>query len=286
MSILIFIFGAIIGSFLSVCIYRIPYSPSVGLTAEELGLPEGSEKPVLSIDNPRRSFCPHCKAPLKWWHNIPLAGWILLRGRCAACSAAIAIRYPLVEALTGFFAVLAYQSFGTTWTALLIFALTCALIVISFIDYDFYIIPNVISLPGAALGVAVAGANQFFNIFTAPIVPNLLSSAIGVAVGAGFLLLISELYFRLRKQEGLGLGDVKLLALVGAFLGPEGALFTIFFGSLLGTIGGIAVMLLMRRGMSHPLPFGPYLALAALVFVYAGKLGGALIVPSILGPLG
>jgi leader peptidase (prepilin peptidase)/N-methyltransferase len=158
--------------------------------------------------------------------------------------------------------------------------------VISFIDYDFYIIPNVISLPGAAIGVAVAGANQFFNIFTAPIVPNLLSSAIGVAVGAGFLLLISELYFRLRKQEGLGLGDVKLLALVGAFLGPEGALFTIFFGSLLGTIGGIAVMLLMRRGMSHPLPFGPYLALAALVFIYAGKLGGALIVPSILGPLG
>ncbi|NDC38014.1 MAG: prepilin peptidase [Proteobacteria bacterium] len=286
MSIICFLFGAIIGSFLSVCIYRLPLSASVGLTVEELGLPAGTEHPSLTITSPQRSFCTHCRVTLRWWHNMPLVGWLLLRGRCSFCNARISFRYPFVEFITAGFAVLTYQSFGLTLSALLIFALVCALIVISFIDYDYYIIPNVISLPGAALGLICAGINQFFHLFTAPIAPDLISAALGLACGAGFLFLVSELYFRLRKREGLGMGDVKLLALVGAFLGPEGALFTIFVGSLLGTVGGVLILLILRRGMSHPLPFGPYLAMGTLLYLFLNQLGGAVLLPSILTPMG
>ena len=157
---------------------------------------------------------------------------------------------------------------------------------ISFIDYDYYIIPNVISIPGAVLGVACAGANQFFNLFELPLVTDLTGAGLGLLAGAGFLFIVSELYFRLRKREGLGMGDVKLLALVGAFLGPEGALFTIFVGSMAGTLGGIVTIMVQRKGMAHPLPFGPYLALGALLYLYAAHLGGAVLLPVVTSPLG
>lgn len=286
MSIVVFVFGAIIGSFLSVCIYRLPLSPAVGLTVEELGLPEGSTHPGLTVTSPKRSFCPKCRQTLAWWHNMPLVGWILLRGECAFCRAPIAVRYPLVEALTAAFAVLTYQSFGFTLTAAVVFAIVCALLVISFIDYDYYIIPNVISIPGAVLGVVCAGLNQFLHLFSPPLVPDLYSAGLGLLSGAGFLFVISELYFRLRKREGLGMGDVKLLALVGAFLGPDGALFTIFVGSLIGTVGGVLVILVQRRGMSHPLPFGPYLAMATLLYLFLSQLGDVVLLPSLLAPMG
>jgi leader peptidase (prepilin peptidase)/N-methyltransferase len=281
MSVFVFLFGAVIGSFLSVCIYRIPFSASVGLSAEELGIPEGSQRPTFTIASPQRSFCPHCRNPLRWWHTMPIVGWILLRGRCGFCTESISFRYPFVEVLTAAFALLTYQSFGFTLTAAVVFAIVCALIVISFIDYDYYIIPNVISLPGAVLGVACAGMNQFFHLFAPPIVPNLASAGLGLLLGAGFLLLISELYLRLRKREGLGLGDVKLLALVGAFLGPDGALFTIFVGSLFGTVGGVLTLLVQRKGMSHPLPFGPYLAMGTLLYLFLEKLGGIPLLPTV-----
>ena len=167
------LFGLATGSFLSVCIYRIPRSredfpelllPIDGSAPPEESLADGPPHQVIQIHNPPRSFCPSCNQTLRWWHNIPLLSWLFLRGRCGFCRAPISARYPLVEFLGGLTAYLSVTIFGVTPTAALIFIFCCALIVISFIDYDFYIIPNVISLPGTVLGVGIAVVNQYLHI--------------------------------------------------------------------------------------------------------------------------
>jgi leader peptidase (prepilin peptidase)/N-methyltransferase len=160
--------------------------------------------------------------------------------------------------------------YGVTPTAVLVFVFCCALIVLSFIDYDFYIIPNVISLPGTAIGVGIAAINQFFGIFSYPVVGNLTESFFGFLMGAGFLFIISEVYMRLRKKEGLGMGDVKLLAMVGVTFGAPAALSTIFIGSLLGAIFGLLLIVVGGRRFSQPLPFGPYLAFGTVIHLFAG----------------
>ncbi|MCB0310275.1 MAG: prepilin peptidase [Bdellovibrionales bacterium] len=279
----VIILGLIIGSFLSVCIFRIPYGRSSGLEEllEQEDSPEGEsdlveppekpqDSPQLSISNPPRSFCPTCKVQLLWWHNIPVVSWIILRGRCANCSARISVRYPLVELLSAASAFGAYFTFGPTLSALVIYIFLCALIVISFIDIDYYIIPNVISLPGTLIGISIAVLNQFSALFKYPIVPGILDSLLGILAGAGFLLLISEGYFRLRKREGLGMGDVKLLAMVGALFGVAGSLYTIFVGSVLGSVLGILFIVLGGKKFSQHLPFGPYLALGTVLYIFAG----------------
>ncbi len=272
MLILQFIFGAIIGSFLSVCIFRIPESRKAEWEAGEADLPKPPPAPEtqISISNPPRSFCPACKKQLLWWHNIPLVSWLLLRGKCGFCKAPVSARYPLVESLTGLLSILSFHQFGMNLTGAVIFAFCCALIVISFIDYDYYIIPNVISLPGFVLGLVLAGVNQWAGIFNPPLVSSLMEAFWGVLAGGGFLFFISEVYLRLRKKEGLGMGDVKLLAMTGAFFGVEGSLYTIFIGSLLGSVLGITLVLLSGRKMSQQLPFGPYLAMGTLVYIFAG----------------
>jgi len=272
------LFGLATGSFLSVCIYRIPRSRE---DFPELLLPiDGSEPDpavvnapphkVIHIHNPPRSFCPACEQTLRWWHNIPLLSWFLLRGRCAFCKARIPFRYPLVEFLGGLTAYLSVDMYGVTPTALVVFIFCCALIVISVIDYDFYIIPNVISLPGTVIGVALAGVNHLFGIFTYPVVPNLFESLYGFLAGAGFLYVISEGYMRLRKKEGLGMGDVKLLAMTGVLFGAPGSLCTIFIGSLIGAVVEILFVVCGGRRFSHPLPFGPSLALATYIYIFFG----------------
>lgn len=272
------LFGLATGSFLSVCIYRIPRSRE---DFPELLLPiDGSEPDpavlnapphkVIQIHNPPRSFCPACEQTLRWWHNIPLLSWFLLRGRCAFCKARIPVRYPLVEFLGGLSAYLSVATYGVTPTAGVVFVFCCALIVISFIDYDFYIIPNIISLPGTAIGVGLVALNHFTDVFTYPIVPNLTESLLGFLAGAGFLYLVSEGYMRLRKKEGLGMGDVKLLAMTGVLFGAPGALSTIFIGSLIGAVVGILFVLCGGRRFSHPLPFGPSLALATYIYLFWG----------------
>jgi len=283
-------FGLLIGSFLSVCIYRIPLGRGSGL--EELDPEEGEEdgeqaeqveanqesqrnspyfKKKVTISYPPRSFCPSCGKDIKWFHNIPLFSWIFLRGKCANCKSTISVRYPFVETLSAALCYFAFSQFDPA-TASLVYALACMLIVISFIDIDYFIIPNVITYPGTILGFAVAALNDFTGWFQSPIAPGVLSAFLGVLVGSGFLLLISEGYLRLRKKQGLGMGDVKLLAVLGAFLGPEAAFYTIFVGSLLGTVLGVGMLIVGRNKLNQYLPFGPSLAIAGLLYLYTGPL--------------
>jgi leader peptidase (prepilin peptidase)/N-methyltransferase len=267
------ILGLCVGSFLNVCIYRIPAGRE-DLFEESIyahNQSEKSNKIPLGIATPTHSICPFCKHRLLWWQNLPVISWILLRGKCGFCSHAIPFRYPFVEAITGLFAALTFSQFGFSWTAAVIFIFVCSLIVISFIDYDFYIIPNVISLPGTAIGFGLAALNHFTHIFKEPIVAGIPESALGVLLGAGFLWFIAEVYLRVRKIEGLGMGDVKLLAMTGALFGTEGAFYTIFIGSLLGSIIGLGLILFTGRKASQHIPFGPYLAFATILYIYSGN---------------
>lgn len=275
------VLGAIIGSFLSVCVYRLPFHKSVGLLEDLKDHAAAENQPVadvvpaqalrhaeLSINSPERSECPACGKQLLWWHNIPIISWLLLRGRCYFCKTSISVRYPLVELASTALAVLSVDRFGLSAAALVTFLVCAAFLVIALIDYDWYIIPNIISYPGAAIGFVLIAINSFYSFLPAPYVANIQDALLGIVCGAGFLWLVSVLYLRLRKQEGLGLGDVKLLVMVGVLFGPGGAFFTIFVGSVLGTLGGILMILVRGRSMAHPLPFGPFLLLATVFYIF------------------
>lgn len=278
------VLGAIIGSFLSVCIYRIPYGREKGLEAfgeeaneepndDHVAQDETSENTVederFNIFYPVRSQCPHCQTQLAWYENIPVISWLLLRGKCSHCHTAISVRYPVVELLSAFFCVLSFSYFPLP-TAILIYALCASLIVLSFIDIDYYILPNVITYPGTLIAAALVLVNHFFHLFSWPISPDLQTGFWGLLAGGGFLFAISEGYFRLRGRIGLGMGDVKLLAMTGILMGPEGAFATIFCGSFLGAIIGSLVMLLFGNSLKKPLPFGPYLALGCVLHIFLG----------------
>ena len=278
MSTFIIAFGLIIGSFLSACVYRIPLSRLDDLEAEDENLAKtprelkglGISRNEVTLSNPRRSFCPSCHATLSWYHNIPLFSWLALRGKCASYKTSIPWRYPLIESMSALAAWGSFTLFGATPTALAIFALCAALIVITFIDIDYYIIPNTISYPGTAIGLIIASVNQFTGWFQAPIVGGVFDALLGLLVGAGTLWFISEGYFRLRGRDGLGLGDVKLLAMTGVLLGWKGAFYTIFVGSVLGSVFGIAAIILFRRSASRHIPFGPYLSAATAMYIFSG----------------
>ena len=275
------LFGLIIGSFLTVCVFRIPYGRPKGLDAlnDEDGesdvVPKGGESPPQELESlsllfPPRSFCPSCKKQLAWYHNIPLFSWLFLRGRCGFCSARISPIYPIIELLSAIAATMSVVSYGFTPTAYVIYAFCAALIVISFIDIDYFIIPDVISIPGTVIALGIGILNDWIPLFAPPISTGALDSLIGILAGAGFLWVVAKAYITLRNQDGLGLGDVKLLALVGSLLGPQGSLYTIFIGSLLGSLfGGILVLF---RGRSHriPIQFGPFLAIGAVLYAFFG----------------
>jgi leader peptidase (prepilin peptidase)/N-methyltransferase len=237
---MILLFGGCIGSFLNVCIYR---------------LPQG-----LSIVSPR-SFCPQCRSPVRSYDNIPLLSYLLLRGKCRSCGAKISWRYPLMEALTGAFAVALYLKFGLTLGFFAFFAFTAALLVITFIDLDHRIIPDVISLPGIAVGFGLS--------FFLP-APSWTDSLIGLLAGGGSLYLVAIGYEALTKREGMGGGDVKLLAMIGAWLGWKAVLFTLFLASLTGTLIGGGAMVVQRQGRHYAIPFGPFLAFGALAYLFFG----------------
>ena len=266
-TILCFIFGSIIGSFLGVCAYRIPmgrYEP-VHAGVKELTHP-------ISITNPRRSFCPQCEKQLLWWHNIPLLSWLFLRGRSACCGTQIPFRYLFIELLTGGLCAACYLKFGLNISAGVAFIVICALIVILYIDLDYMIIPDLITYPGTFLALCLAATNSWsFSqgelLLTAPFVSSLTEAGLGLLMGPGVLLFVWGLYWLVRRREGLGLGDVKLLALLGATFGAKCAWFTIFIGSVLGSIFGITAIVLKRRKMTNYIPFGPYLVVAALIYI-------------------
>lgn len=289
--------GLIFGSFLSVCIYRIPLGRSIALGPDELpeeepGLEDLPPLPrqelfegrPISVAFPPRSFCPSCKTRLKWYHNIPLFSWLALRGRCAFCSTRIPATYPCVELLSAFFCWLSIHHFGLNATGVLAYAICAALIVVSMIDIEYFIIPNVLTFPGTALGIIAGILNHFFHFLEFPFATGIIDSALGALLGAGFLWVMAEGYWRIQGKVGMGLGDVKLLAFLGAFLGMWGSFYTIFLGSLVGSVVGILMILIGGRKMSHHLPFGPYLAAGALFYIFAHtsflKAVTALVVPS------
>jgi len=267
-GILCFIFGSIIGSFLSVCAYRIP----VG-TYEPVreGIPVPSQP--VSIASPARSFCPHCGNQLRWYYTIPIVSWFALRGSCAFCQARIPFRYCALEIATGLIALLCFLRFGISPTALAAFIVVCALVVVTIIDIDYMIIPNVITYPGTAIGIVLALMSSYSLLpgilpLEHPFVSSLTEALFGIAFGAGLLYCVWWFYYVVRKREGLGLGDVKLLAMIGALFGPQCSLFTIFIGSVLGSIVGVAMMIAKRHSLSSYLSFGPYLVVAAVVYIF------------------
>lgn len=240
MPVFIFLLGCCVGSFLNVCICRLPQN--------------------LSIVSPR-SFCPSCRAPIRAYDNIPLVSYLLLGGKCRNCGAGISWRYPLVEALTGGVALALFLKFGFSLSFLAYFVLSAALIVISFIDLDHRIIPDLISLPGIAAGFLLALFGPLATV---------KESLIGLLAGGGSLYLVAFVYEALTKREGMGGGDVKLLAMIGAWLGWKSILFTLFFASLSGAFIGGAVMLIQREGRLYAIPFGPFLAFSGLAYVFLG----------------
>jgi leader peptidase (prepilin peptidase) / N-methyltransferase len=236
----IFFIGCCVGSFLNVCIYRLPND--------------------LSIVRPK-SACPSCGTPIRWYNNIPLISYLLLRGRCSDCKAVISIRYPIVELLSGSFALALWIRYGFDVQTLIYFIFVAALLVVTFIDIDHRIIPDVISLPGIPIGFAASFALTQ---------PDWLGSLLGIAVGGGSLLAIAWGYQLFTGKDGMGGGDIKLLAMIGAFLGWQGVLFTIMASSLTGTVVGIIAMLRAGKGLKMAVPFGPFLAIGAIIYLFFG----------------
>jgi len=236
-----FIFGAVVGSFLNVCILRIPAEKSIAYPP---------------------SHCPKCHSPIKWYDNIPMISYLILMGKCRSCKERISFRYPLIELLTALFSLAAALMFGPTLTYLVYFAFVSSLIVITFIDLDHQIIPDIISLPGIPLG--------FLASFIVPEI-TYKESLIGIVIGGGLLLLVAIAYEFIAKKEGMGGGDVKLLAMIGAFLGWKGVLFTIFSGSLVGTIIGVTIMVAQGKDSKYAIPFGPFLSMGALLYLFFGE---------------
>ncbi len=237
----VFLFGLCIGSFLNVCICRLPEGESILFPP---------------------SKCPNCGHRLSWWENIPLISYLILRGRCSGCQKGISFRYPVVELLTGLVALFLWHRFGPSLSFLIYFVFSCSMIVVTFIDLAHRIIPDVISLPGIVLGFA----SSF-------ILPNLSwpDSLLGIIAGGGILYLVTWGYYLITKKVGMGGGDIKLLAMIGAFLGWQAIPFVIFLSALTGSVIGIIFILMKGKGRNYQIPFGPFLAMAAEIQLFFGK---------------
>jgi len=261
-SVLVLLFGLTIGSFLNVCIARIPLD--------------------LSIVSPP-SHCPRCKAPIRWFDNIPLISFAVLGGKCRTCGLPIAWRYPLVELLNGLLYLWTIYEFGFTGESILVMILCSSLVVITFIDIDHQIIPDVITFPGMAVGLCIAPF--FMTTLTGPLpfgiggmlpplgqyATSLINACIGLVFGAAPLYTIGLIWEKLRKVEAMGGGDVKYMAMVGSFLGWKGAFLNIMLGAVSGSFVGVALILLKKHQSDKVIPFGPFLAFGTLLTVFMGS---------------
>ncbi len=253
--------GLIVGSFLNVCISRLPREESIIFP---------------------NSHCPMCGVAIKAYDNLPIFSYVLLQGRCRSCKERISWQYPVVEALTSLTFWLTFLIVGLQLKTAFLLIFFSALIVLIFIDLNERILPNVITLPGIMVGMLFSlfapvqdGAAQFLlNSFgfrvVHPILLSFLDSVIGALVCGGFLWFVAEMYLRFRKMEGLGFGDIKLMGMVGAFLGVKLALLTIMLGSFLGAVIGLLYIKLSGKGSKYELPFGSFLGLAAIVAALRG----------------
>lgn len=276
-----FILGTVIGSFLNVCILRWPQDQSV-------------VKP--------RSHCPNCGAFIKAYDNIPILSYLILKGRCRACGTSISVMYPVVELLTGLFFLFCGMRFGYTPETLKYFFFGSGLIILIFSDIKFRLLPDQITIYGTFVGLLLSlkvwidddsfrtliSLNQHAWMFmqwatrtledswaghylSSDSVYSALGSLCGALFGGGILYLLGELYYLIRKEEGIGMGDIKMMGMVGAFLGLKLTFVTIMLGSLLGSVIGVIGMLFFGRDMKYQLPFGTFLGIAALVLTLAGR---------------
>jgi leader peptidase (prepilin peptidase)/N-methyltransferase len=261
-----FVLGLLVGSFLNVCISRLPKE----------------EPEARSIVKPR-SHCPKCKAPIAWYDNIPLLSYLLLGGKCRACKAKISAVYPAVELLTGMLFLACLLVFGESLAALKWAVFCSLLVVLVFTDILDRILPDPVNFFGLGVGLLFAclveladGTAEWLarKLFAYPPPVPVLSffdSIFGAVLGGGLLWLVGEVYLKWRGREGMGFGDVKMMAMVGAFLGPQRTFLTILAGSLLGSILGMLFIFFRRKGSDYELPFGTFLGVAALLVIFFGS---------------
>ena len=331
-----FVFGLAFGSFLNVCIHRMPRRILARDELDDLETQVAADSALHGILGPRigelreqvrrlsvasgRSFCPHCRLQIAWYDNLPLLSWLALRGRCRRCAAPISPRYFLVELLTGLLFLACFARFGLTFTAAKLCVLSFLLLGLIFTDAEHKLLPDALTLPGLALGLVISVfepvhdfAVGFFALFIAPrYMPageslvqggwrwvSLGESALGALVGAAFIYGVGVMYLRARGVEGMGLGDVKLMAMVGAFLGVALTVFTLFAASLLASVFGLGLVLsvwwqrtrrrmVLRRESASlarrrawksalvvyqrmPIPFGVFLGGVALLAAFFGN---------------
>jgi leader peptidase (prepilin peptidase)/N-methyltransferase len=261
-----FVLGLLVGSFLNVCISRLPRE-------------EPAERSIVKP----RSHCPKCKTPITWYDNIPLLSYLLLDGKCRACKAKISALYPVVELLTGLLFLACLSSFGVSFAALKWALFSCVLLVLVFTDIFDRILPDPVNYFGLGAGLLLSlcyepadGVAAWLSgkIFAYPPPSPVLSfvdALLGGALGGGLLWLVGVVYLKWRGREGMGFGDVKMMAMVGAFLGPQRTFLTILVGSLLGSVLGLLFILLRRKDSDYELPFGTFLGAAALLVVFFGN---------------
>lgn len=233
--------GAVVGSFLNVCIHRLPRGESLVFPA---------------------SHCPRCGRGISWYDNIPVASYLFLRGRCRHCRESISGRYPAVEALMAAMALSAYLKFGVSLAYCAVFLFLAALIVIVFIDIEHQIIPHEIILPG--IPVFLLAAVFFMDM-------PLLESLLGLVTGISFLYLIAVYYEAVTGNEGMGGGDVNLMGMLGAFLGWKSLLFILMVAAFTGAVVGIALMIRKDETLKYAVPFGPFLSLGAVLYLFWGR---------------
>jgi leader peptidase (prepilin peptidase)/N-methyltransferase len=236
-----FVLGALFGSFGNVAILRVPKEESVVTPA---------------------SHCYSCKQKIKFYDNIPILSWLILRGKCRNCGAKFSFRYCLVELITATLFAMAFIKLGWSYYLLEILILLLGLVVVSFIDLDHLIIPDKISLPGIAIGLLGGFLNPERG-FT--------DALLGMLLGGGFLWAVAYVYYLLKKEEGMGGGDIKLLAWIGAILGWKSVPFVILCSSILGSIVGIFMIAKYKGNLKTIIPFGPYIALAAIIYIFGGE---------------
>jgi leader peptidase (prepilin peptidase) / N-methyltransferase len=238
-----FLLGAIVGSFLNVVIARVPAGQSIVYPS---------------------SHCPECRQEIRWYDNVPILSYFMLLGRCRDCGGRISIRYPLIEFVFACMSLGLYLKYDLSPAFGVFFIFTAAMVAVFWIDLDHMIIPDVISLNGTVIGLTTV---------TAGLVPGLTwqDSFIGLALGALILYIPAVVYQKIRGVEGLGGGDIKLLAMIGAFLGPYGVIFVLFFASFIGSLAAFGGIVLKRSASSAHIPFGPFLTAASILYVFAGQ---------------
>ena len=240
-AVTIFLAGLIFGSFFNVCIYRLPRKKSI--------IWPGSQ-------------CSQCKSAIKPWDNIPLLSFLILHGKCRICGYKISWRYPLVEALTGFLFVSVYLKFGFTIESIPWFVLAALLVIITFIDIEFQLILNKITLPGVIVGIILSW--QLIHI-------DIVDIGLGLLVGGGLLVVIAYLGKMFFGKESMGMGDVKMAAMIGVFIGAKGIALALFFGFFIAGIFSVTGMALKKLERTSYLPFGPFIAAGTLLYIFLGE---------------